>query len=458
MSAQDRTLKVGVSGVRGVVGGSFTPQLACGFAQAFGAFVGRGDVVVGRDTRPSGPMIEQAVVAGLQSVGCRPLLAGVVPTPTLLYLARETSVRGGIMITASHNPAPWNALKFVGGDGLFLSETRAQELFDIYHQQVFPLVEEGEIRPAEAAKYPTEGHFKAILDYVDAAGIRARKFKVAVDCGNGVGALYSPFLLGTLLGCEVTPLFDTPSGAFERDPEPTPENLSALSRAVVEHGCHIGFAQDPDGDRLAIVDELGRPIGEDLTPALTAWQVLSRHEQGPVAVNLSTSKAVDAVAARFGAMVFRTRIGEINVAEAMIERHCVVGGEHNGGVMIAKIHPCRDSFSGMAVLLELLAHTGQTVSELREQIPRFVVVRDKRPITAYRAALVMRGLRRMYDPARLNLLDGIHVDQDEGWIHIRRSNTEPVLRCTVEARTETQARAWLADAWSRVDAILEGRP
>ncbi|MCB1070627.1 MAG: phosphoglucosamine mutase [Kiritimatiellae bacterium] len=454
MSGRNRSLKVGVSGVRGMIGGSFTPQLACGFAQAFGAFVGRGAVLVGRDTRPSGPMIENAVIAGLESVGCKPILAGVVPTPTLLYLARQTSVRGGIMITASHNPAPWNALKFIGGNGLFLSESRAQELFDIYHQQQFPLVEEGELRMVEVEKYPTEEHFKAILKYVDAPAIRTRKFRVAVDCCNGVGALYSPFFLQALLGCEVFPVFDTPSGLFERDPEPLPKNLSALSRCVVENGCDIGFAQDPDGDRLAIVDEQGQPIGEDLTPALAASQVLNRHERGPIAVNLSTSKAVDAVAARFGVKVYRTRIGEINVAEAMIEKGCVIGGEHNGGVMIRSIHPCRDSFSGMALLLELLADSGKTVSALRAEIPRYAVVRDKRPLSAYRATRALRGLRHRVVSGTVSLLDGVYIDLGEGWIHVRRSNTEPVLRCTVEAPTQEQAEVWLRETWDKVDAVL----
>jgi phosphomannomutase len=253
-------------------------------------------------------------------------------------------------------------------------------------------------------------------------------------------------------------VFDTPSGEFERDPEPTPGNLGALSRAVVENGCAIGFAQDPDGDRLAIVDELGRPIGEDLTPALAAWQVLEHHERGPVAVNLSTSKAVDDVARRFGVPVHRTRIGEINVAEAMIEKGCVVGGEHNGGGMISAIHPCRDSFAGMAVLLERLALTGQTVSELRAAIPAYTVLRDKRPMTAYRATRILRELRRAYDPAKVLLLDGVYVDADDGWVHVRRSNTEAVLRVTVEASSHNTAETRLAETWAAIDRIAEALP
>lgn len=445
------SLKVGVSGVRGVVGDSFTPQLASGFAQAFGAFVGQGPVLVGRDTRLSGFMIERAVVAGLQSVGCKPVLAGIVPTPTVLLLTRQLGCRGGIAITASHNPGEWNALKFADRNGLFLDAGRAQELFDIYHQQDFPLAAESDL-PAEVEQaYPMEPHFKAILNYVDQDLIRRRRFKVAVDCCNGVGALHSPFFLKTLLGCEIVPVFDTPSGQFEREPEPLPENLGVLCETVVREGCDIGFAQDPDGDRLAIVNEKGQPIGEDLTLAFAVRQVLDRHDSGPVAINLSTSKAVEVVARQRGAEVIRTRIGETHVASAMLEIGAVVGGESNGGVIIPCIHPCRDSFASMAVVLELMASTGNRVSELRAEIPEYFVVRDKVPVRSEQAPALLRGLRRHFAAHKLNFLDGVFVDLGEAWVHVRRSNTEPVIRITAEAPTREQARQ-LAD---EVRAFIE---
>ena len=438
-------LKVGVSGVRGVVGESFTPQLAAGFAQAFGSFVGQGPVLVGRDTRPSGFMIENAVVAGLQSVGCKPILAGVVPTPTVLMLTKHLGCRGGIAITASHNPAEWNALKFADRNGLFLDENRAQELFDIYHQQDFPLVAEADIPGVAHQTYPMEPHFKAIMAYVDQGLIRRRRFKVAVDGCNGVGALHSPFLLGTLLGCEVVPVFDTPSGLFERNPEPLPQHLGALSAAVVRQGCDLGFAQDPDGDRLAIVNERGEPIGEDLTLALAVWQVLERHESGPVAINLITSKAVEVVARQRGADVVRTRVGETHVAGAMLNLGAVVGGENNGGVIIPRIHPCRDSFAGMAIVLELMATSGLALSALRAAIPEYVVVRDKLEVRPEQAPGLLRNLRRHYAQHRLNFLDGVFVDMEDAWVHARRSNTEPVIRITAEAASGERARKLAAD-------------
>jgi phosphomannomutase len=433
------TLKVGVSGVRGVVGDSFTPQLAASFAQAFGTFVGAGPVLVGRDTRPSGHMIERAVVAGLQSVGCRPVLAGIVPTPTVLFMTPRAGARGAIAITASHNPAEWNALKFADARGLFLDETHADALFDIYHQQIFPLVPESDLRAADALPDPTADHFREVLAYIDAAAVRTRRLKVAVDCCNGVGALHSPAFLGEHLGCAVVPVHGQPHGLFERGPEPVPENLGALGEAVRTHGCDLGFAQDPDGDRLAIVDESGEAIGEDLTLAFVVQQVLERHEKGPVAVNLTSSKAIDDIAVRHGCRVIRTKTGETHVAAAMIKEGAVVGGENTGGVMVRRIHPCRDSFSGMALVLEMLATSGKHVSELRAGIPRYFTARNKLPIRAEQAPGAIRAIRHRYASHPQNLLDGVRIDFGDSWVHVRRSNTESVLRIASEAPDNDEA-------------------
>lgn len=454
MSAEGRsineTLKVAVSGVRGVVGSTFTPQLAASFAQAFGAFIGTGTVIVGRDTRPSGKMFELAVVAGLQSVGCTPLLAGVVPTPTLLMLAARPGIRGGIAITASHNPAEWNALKFIGPDGLFLNESRAQEFFDVYHQQDFPLVAESELRRVREEPDPTHEHFRRVLDYVDVEAIRQRKLKVAIDCVNGVGALYSPAFLRDALGCEVVPVFDRPDGHFQREPEPLPQHLGELKRVVLENGCDIGFAQDPDGDRLAVVDEKGHTIGEDMTLALAIWQVLEAHARGTVCVNLPTSKVVEFIAGRYDCPVVRTRIGEINVAEEIIRHKAVAGGENIGGVMIPAIHTCRDSFAGMAVICELLAKSGEKISTLIESLPRYAIAREKLPIRPELAPAILRKLRQQETGGQVSLLDGLFIDHGDHWIHIRRSNTETVMRITAEAPTPEAARALIDDYIKRI--------
>ena len=438
-------LKVGISGVRGVVGATFTPQLAAAFARAFGAFVGRGGVVVGRDTRPSGDLIERAVTAGLQSVGCQPLLAGIVPTPTVGILVRDLGARGGIAITASHNPAPWNALKFMGRDGLFLDRAHAEELFDIYHQGQFDLVAEEDLPAAEDVADPTAGHFGRVCAYVDAAAIRRRAPRVALDACNGVGALHTRRFLEQL-GCDVALCHDMPTGDFEREPEPLPEHLGALSALVTSRRCDVGFAQDPDGDRLAIVDEHGRPLGEDLTVAFAVQAVLDRHQRGPVAIHLSTSRAVQDVAEKRGAAVTRTRIGEINVVASMLALGAPVGGEGNGGVIVPAVHPGRDSFVGMALVLELLAREGRTVSQLRQAVPRYALLKDKVRCRPEQVPEALRLLRRRHEGGKVNLLDGVFVEFADAWVHARPSNTEPVIRLSAEAPTREAAARLLQEA------------
>ena len=444
-------LKIGISGVRGVVGESFTPELAVSFARAFASFVGQGAVLVGRDTRPSGQMIERAVVAGLQSAGCKPLLAGIVPTPTICMLVPELGARGGIVITASHNAAPWNALKFIGSDGLFLIPYRAGELYDIYHQGDFTLVNEEHIPSALALERPMDFHTQKILKYVDAARIRQARFKVAVDCCNGVGAVHSRTFLEQL-GCQVVTCLDAPSGAFEREPEPLPENLGVLGALVRAEQCQVGFAQDPDGDRLALVNEAGEPIGEDMTVAFAVRQVLDHHKKGPVAIHLATSLSVQRVAEQRGSKVVRTRIGEINVVQTMLEIGAVVGGEGNGGIIVPAVHPSRDSFLGMALVLELMATTGQTISQLRADVPCFYVVKEKIPMPGEEIAHVLRAIRRRYEHMKINLLDGVHVELDNAWFHVRASNTEPVVRVVAEARTLEEAAEMVRTLRAEIEA------
>ena len=438
-----------------MVGQSFTPQLAASFAQAFGTYAGRGPVVVGRDTRPTGRMVEEAVIAGLQSVGNKPLLAGVGPTPTLLYLTKMLGASGGIAITASHNDVEWNALKFVGRDGMFLKPSEADELFDIYHQQDFPNVEESAVQPVEPVREPMKGHLDRVEAYVAAQAIRAGGFRVAVDCCNGVGALHTVSFLRDRLGCDVVPIHDNPHGRFERPPEPAPQNLEALGHAVRDQGCAAGFAQDPDGDRLALLDETGDPIGEDLTLALGVLQVLSGHSKGPVVANQSASMVIDHVAAAQGCEVTRTKTGEIYVSERMMEIGAAVGGESSGGVIVPAVHPCRDSYTAMALVLELMVQKGRSIASLRSDLPRYVLLKKKIPIRPGQAPGVLRAVRRHYEKEKLDLKDGIYIDFGESWLHIRRSNTEPILRLITEAPTDAVAERIVQDARTVIESALD---
>ncbi len=447
-------LKVGVSGVRGIVGQSFTPQLAAAFAQAFGTFLDEGVVIVGRDTRTTGPMIEQAVLAGLLSVGCKPVTAGVIPTPSLLYLVKAEGARGGIMITASHNSVEWNALKFIDRRGMFLGPIHAEELFDIYHQQEFPFVREPDLRSVSIHEKGVAPHFERVVEYVNADAIRNARLRVAVDCCNGVGALYTRSFLEARFGCTVFSVYDKPTGLFERDPEPLREHLQLLRDTVTTEACQIGFAQDPDGDRLAVLDETGRPIGEEITVALAVSAVLRNHAQGPVAANLSSGKSVEHVARQGGGEIAWTKTGEIHVSETMRTIGAVVGGEHTGGIIIPAIHPCRDSYGGMAVILELLALTGKTVSQLCADIPQYCLIKDKVPIGAEHAPGILRQVRRAYEGHPMRFLDGVYVDFGDRWVHVRRSNTEPVLRIIAEAPTREESMKLVDDVKARVGEVM----
>ncbi len=444
-------LKLSVSGVRGVVGETFTPQIVATFARAFGTYLKGGTVLVGRDTRPSGYMAECALVAGLQSVGCRPLLAGILPTPTLLLMTRSMNLRGGIAITASHNAAEWNALKFIGPQGLFLDASHCEALFDVYHQRIFPSTAEQDLHPVRHLDAPERVHFQRVESYVDAGAIRARRFRVAVDCCNGVGALFSPSFLRDRFHCDLVALHDRPDGHFERPPEPLPANLDALRRAVVDNGCDIGFAQDPDGDRLAVVDERGEPIGEALTVGLALSQVLRRHGSGTVVVNQSMSKAVQQRLEALGARVLLSPTGEINVSQLMLERGAVAGGEHSGGAIIPAIHPCRDSYSAMAVILELLRSTGRTVSELVAEFPRYATRKENLSVQGGASAVALRAVRHRYEGHPMMLNDGVHVDFGDRWVQVRRSNTEPVVRIFAEAPDAAGAEALAAEVRSIVE-------
>jgi len=329
MMTKSHSLKVGVSGVRGVVGESLTPQLAARFASAFGTYIGRGRIVVAQDARPSGPMIKNAVIAGLLATGCQPVDIGIAPIPSVLVFTEESQAAGGVAVTASHNPPEWNGLKFLSARGLYLNPSQVEEFLDIYHQGEFSFIRADKFKKMTAEPDPLAPHLTRLLKALDVAMIRERKLKVVADCCNGAGSVLMPGFLEAL-GCRTFLINDRPDGAFVRDSEPVPENLKDICRQVVETKADVGFAQDADADRLAIIDERGEPLGEELTLALAVKHVLAR-TPGPVAVNMSTTRAIDDIAAAAGVPVYRTKIGEINVVEEVIQKNAVIGGEGKTG-------------------------------------------------------------------------------------------------------------------------------
>ncbi|HKG96892.1 MAG TPA: phosphoglucosamine mutase [Pyrinomonadaceae bacterium] len=432
------TLKISISGVRGVVGQSLTPKLLTRFAQAFGTHTGSGTIVIGRDPRTSGEMVKHAVVAGILSTGSRVIDIGMCPVPTVQLQVRHRRAQGGIAITASHNPAEWNALKFIGSTGLFLDSGQARELLDIYHQGQYTKVGGAELRTVEEIEGATDLHIKSILDVLGPLPQSKKKLRVVLDSCNGAASLVAPKLIEAL-GAEVIPINVTPDGSFPRGAEPVPENLGDLCRVVKEHQADIGFAQDMDADRLAIVSDEGEAIGEDYTLVLAALYVLGR-ERGPVVANLSTTSAVADVAKKFDCPVFLTKIGEVNVTDAMQQHNAVIGGEGNGGVIYPRINFARDSLVGIALVLHLLAESGQTVTELLQSVPRYSIVKEKMACPSDRIPAVLRMVRQEFGKSQLDTRDGVKVIQRDGWFLVRGSNTEPIIRIVAEAKTEDRAR------------------
>ncbi len=445
-------LMVSVSGFRGRVGRPLTPELVTSLAAGFGSFLQtRGDgrvILLGRDSRTSGPMFVRSAMAGLQSVGCEVVDLGMVPTPTLLLAVEDAGAAGGIGVTASHNPGEWNALKFASGEGIFL-DGPAMEAFQRHLTEVDPpradWREIGSVRRDPGA---VDRHMDRILTlpYLDVPALKDRGFKVALDCVHGAGSVIMPQLLEAL-GCEVAGIGMEPHGRFPRDPEPTAENLKALGAFVRSEGADLGLAVDPDVDRLSLVDESGTPLGEDLTLALASAVVL-RRKAGVVVTNLSTSQVLEDVARRHGGRVVRAPVGEINVARRMQEEGAVVGGEGNGGVILPDLHFTRDAPLGAALVLQHLLDEGGLLREAAGRWPSYVIL--KRKMSFPREALqdAYAALQEDLSPPDSDRADGLRVSWPEKrvWLHVRPSGTEPVVRLIAEAPGEAETVALLARA------------
>ncbi|MCX6361035.1 MAG: phosphoglucosamine mutase [Armatimonadetes bacterium] len=439
-------LKIGISGVRGVVGQALTPQLISSFAAAFGSHIGRGRVLVGTDSRPSRDMVRHATISGLLSVGCQPVDLGILPVPALQLHIRTIGAFGGVCVTASHNPIEWNALKFFGADGILLRPAQAEELTDLYHQGVFPRIAGPDIPEVLFDDTAIESHLQSVLASVDADLIRSRRLHVAVDCCNGAASRATPQFLERL-GCRVTAIHTDPDQPFPHNPEPIPANLGDLCRTVRDTGADVGFAQDADADRVAVVNERGEPIGEEAGLALAVLRRLEV-EPSPVVVNMSTSRMVDDVAALHGCIVHRAKVGEVNVVEKMLAVGAPIGGEGNGGIISLRTNACRDSFVGMAILLEALAARGCSLSAFRSEVPTYSFLKEKITFPAREVATALRRFRERYSGQEMDLSDGVKVTWPDRWVQARSSNTEPIIRVLAEAPTDPEARQMVDEAFA----------
>ena len=457
-----------ISGLRGVVGDGLDPTVVVEFTAAYAAGCEPGPIVLGHDGRVSSAVLRAAVESSITATGHDVLFAGATATPTIGWLVRDLEAAGGIQISASHNPPEYNGLKFFQRAGMVLSPAQGRAMLDRWRKRDFRWASWDSLGRSRRLEDPDRGHLASVLGIVDVPAIRARGFKVVLDACHGAGGRMGHSLLEAL-GCRSVVLGGGPDGRYDHPPEPTEANLCEFGAVVPAVGAAVGFAQDPDADRLAIVDENGRYIGEELTLALAAARRLGQ-AKGPVILNLSTSRVTETLARQAGCVVFRTAVGEINVVQRMVDVNAVLGGEGNGGVIDPRVGFVRDSFVGMALVLDLMAATGEPLSSLVAGLPRYAMVKEQYPVSGGATANAESGdaaaaISTLWDriadacaDARADRRDGLRLDWDDRWVHVRASNTEPIVRVIAEAAELGAARELAARIGRFVSSAAEGLP
>ncbi len=441
-------LIMSTSGTRGVIGTTLHPDIALKMGMAYGTMVGKGPVIVGGDTRTSHTMIKSAVISGLTSVGTDVIDIGKVPTPTVQQMIRHFKAAGGLVITASHNPVIWNGIKMMNGSGSFLEDDQYKQFMSLYENESFTLSSWDTIGEVKIENHALDIHVDMVLSHFDVSDIRQANLKVIVDANNGTGALADPILLQRL-GVQYQILNNAPNGHFAHDPEPLKKNLSQIINTMRECYYDIGFVQDADADRLVILDETGHFIGEDYSLGLCIDYLLSEEQASDkkVVVNLSTSRVIEWIANKYNAELFYTKIGETNVTQGIKQQKAHVGGEGNGGVIFPKIGWGRDSLVGIVVALKFLAKSRKKVSQIVAEYPHYTMLREK--VTANSRDHVNEFLQNVaskFPNCKTNTEDGVKILLENAWVHVRPSNTEPIIRIFVEAPNDTEAKALLAQA------------
>jgi phosphomannomutase len=455
-------LMIGVSGVRGTIGGTLTPLIVTQITSAFATWLkqdhsGPLKVVLGRDSRPSGFWVRDAAVATLVASGIEVIDLDIVTTPGVAMMVQHLGADAGVIVTASHNPIEWNGLKFLNRQAVAPPPADAERIKQMFHENQSSYVRVEKLIPPKKNSETHALHVKRVLERVDVLGISTKRFKVVLDSVNGAGCVATATLLNRL-GCQLVHLNDKPNGQFPHEPEPTAKNLTGLCEEVKRQHAQMGFAQDPDADRLAIVDENGVYIGEEYSLALAAWHVLGK-KPGIAVTNLSTSRMLDDIAAKTGSTVLRTPVGEANVIDAMLKNSATIGGEGNGGVIDPRIVPGRDSLVGMAYVLQLLATTGKTLSQLVAELPKYEIVKTKfecKREDANRAVAAIKAELSSQNGIAIDTQDGIRIDwaTERSWLHARPSNTEPIMRIIAEAPEKATAEKRIAQVQAIVNRVL----
>jgi len=449
-----RHLKIGTSSVRGVVGDELTPEIVANFACAFGTWCEAGTVVIGRDTRASSSMLRAAVTSGLLATGCEILDLGLASTPLIAFAVRELGAGGGLAITGSHNDGSWNALKFIGPDGALLNAVKTEELLDLYHASHFHRASWDQLRPVAGGIDVAGRYLDHLLAGLDAEAIRPRRFRVAVDFCNGPLAPLAARYFDAL-GCTLLPIHAEPTGHFAHAPAPRPEHMATLVHEATGRGADLGAALNVDGDRVAFVTHDGAALSEEYTLPLAARTRL-RRRAGTIVTNLSTSKMVDAVAHAFGQQVLRTAVGESHVIELGSAEGAVLAGEGSGGVAVLPGGLAFDGLLTLGLVLEEMAVGGSSLRDLADELPRLAMRKQELPCPPNLVHRVVEGFRQRHSESDPDGSDGVRVSWPDGWLHVRASNTEPLLRVIVETTTPERAEAVLADTLGYARRAMQG--
>ena len=453
-----------ISGIRGTIGGksgeALTPIDIAKFTLAYGTILkpkdGTAKIVVGRDARISGEMVHNIIIGNLLSIGIDVIDLGLATTPTVEIAVKAEQADGGIIITASHNPKQWNAMKLLNSDGEFISEKIGQDVLKKANSGKFEFVDVdklGHVITKDYLDYHIEQILKDVL--VDVEAITAKKFKIVVDAVNSVGGIAVPKLLKALGVKDIVELYCEPNGKFAHNPEPLPENLSMLCSEVKQQKADIGIAVDPDVDRLALIDEKGVPFGEEYTLVAVADYVL-KFRKGNTVSNLSSTKALKDITLMHGGEYTASAVGEVNVVEMMKATNAVIGGEGNGGIIYPALHYGRDALMGIALFLTHLATSNKSMHSLRAKYPNYVISKNKIQLEeGMDLDAIMDKIKIKYKQYPQNTIDGLRIDIDQDWVHLRRSNTEPIIRIYAESNTEQTANAIAHKMQNDIIAILK---
>ncbi len=460
------TLIKSISGIRGTIGGKagegLSPLDTVKFVSAYGQWVlNRSDVekvkvVVGRDARISGEMVSQIVVGTLMGMGINVVNIGLATTPTTEIAVTHENAQGGIILTASHNPKQWNALKLLNEKGEFLSAVDGEKILEAAEKEDFNYAEVDDLGSVSERNDYLDIHIKQILDLplVDVEKIKAAKFKIAIDAVNSVGGIAIPAVLKALGVEDVIELYCEPNGIFPHNPEPLPEHLTEISKIVKEKGAHLGFVVDPDVDRLAIINEDGSMFGEEYTLVAVADYIL-QNNRGNTVSNLSSSRALKDVTLGYGGEYFASAVGEVNVVESMKKNNAVIGGEGNGGIIYPELHYGRDSLVGIALFLTHLAKTKGTCSDLRSRYPEYVIAKKKMQLTPeINVDKILLSIKDKFKDQKIIDIDGVKIEFEQGWVHLRKSNTEPIIRIYAESRDIESANQLADDIINKIKTLI----